>query len=109
MIQYIIMTTSKFVHHQSVSSIRQTRVQLRGSFGVQKRINKEVLMTQNKTARDGIALGNAAFWPERPEPVTLALTDPIVGVGTPPRTIWLCASAASVAKPTEAGFARKTE
>jgi hypothetical protein len=46
-----------------------------------------------------------------PEPVTLTLADPIVAVGTPFRVTdsELCASAASVANPTEAGFARKPE
>jgi hypothetical protein len=38
----------------------------------------------------------------------LALTEPIVGVGTPSAVTKLRASDASVAKPTDAGFARKT-
>jgi hypothetical protein len=42
-------------------------------------------------------------------PVILALTEPIVGVGTPSAVTKLRAFDASVAKPTEAGFARKTE
>jgi hypothetical protein len=63
-------------------------------------------------ARCGDLLGNAAFVPTRPEllePVTLTLTDPIVGVGTPFTVTELCTPGASAAKPTEAGFARKTE
>jgi hypothetical protein len=72
-----------------------------------------VLIATKKTeARCGILLGNAAFGPPtRPEllePVTLTLTDPIVGVGTPFSVTELCAPGASAAKPTEAGFARKT-
>jgi hypothetical protein len=53
-------------------------------------------------------LGSEALEFERPAPVTLALTDPIVAVGTPPAVTKLCAFLASAAKPTEAGFARKT-
>ena len=60
-------------------------------------------------ARRGTVAGNAALLePERPEPVTLALTDPIVGVGTPAWVTKLCAPEASWAKPTDAGLARKT-
>ena len=61
-------------------------------------------------ARRGKAAGNATFEFERPEPepVTLALTDPIVGVGTPACVTMLCASEARSAKPTDAGLARKT-
>jgi hypothetical protein len=40
--------------------------------------------------------------------VTLTLTDPIVGVGTPFSVTELCTPDASAAKPTEAGFARNT-
>ena len=56
-------------------------------------------------------LGNATFG-ERPElldPVTLTLTDPIVGVGTPFAVTELSTPGASAANPTEGGFARKTE
>ena len=61
------------------------------------------------TARHGIImLGDAAFDWERPEPETVAATDPIVAVGTPACVAICCASEASAAKPTEAGFARKT-
>ena len=57
-----------------------------------------------------VALSGAAFRLPTPLllPVTLTLADPIVGVGTPPCVATLCASDASAAKPTEAGFARKT-
>lgn len=62
------------------------------------------------TARHGIiTLGNAAFGrDEDPEPVTVAATDPIVAVGTPAWVAICCASEERAAKPTEAGFARKT-
>lgn len=70
-----------------------------------------MLIATNSETRCGVLLGDAAF-EERPEPldpVTLTLTDPIVGVGTPFSVTELCTSAASAAKPTEGGFARKTE
>ena len=63
----------------------------------------------NDVTTCGSALGSAAFVPARPEPVMLALTEPIVGVGTPAAVTELWAFAASAAKPTEAGLARKTE
>ena len=60
--------------------------------------------------RYGIIMpGNAAFDCDLPVPVTVAATDPIVAVGTPACVTICCASEASAAKPTEAGFARKTE
>jgi hypothetical protein len=65
-------------------------------------------MTQSNNARCGIVRGNAPLECAFPEPVTLALTEPIVGVGTPPASTKLCAFDASAAKPTEAGLARKT-
>jgi hypothetical protein len=65
-------------------------------------------MTQSNNARCGMAWGNAPLECALPEPVTLALTEPIVGVGTPPASTKLCAFDASAAKPTEAGLARKT-
>ena len=67
--------------------------------------------TKKNEARCGVLLDNAAFCPTRPDPldpVTLTLTDPIVGVGTPFAVTELCTPAASEAKPTEAGLARKT-
>jgi hypothetical protein len=71
-----------------------------------------VLIATKSEARCGDLLGSAAFVPARPgllEPVTLTLTDPIIGVGTPLTVTELCAPGASAAKPMEAGFARKTE
>ena len=65
-------------------------------------------MTQSNNARCGIAWGNAPLECALPEPVTLALTEPIVGVGTPPASTKFCTFEASAAKPTEGGFARKT-
>lgn len=70
-----------------------------------KRIKRDVLpITHNRrnTRRVIIALCNTA-----PE-LTLALTDPIVGVGRPCCVTKVCASEASAAKPMDAGFARKT-
>jgi len=70
------------------------------------------IATMKSEARCGVLLGNAALLPTRPEllePVTLTLTDPIVGVGTPFLVMELCTPGASAAKPTEGGFARKTE
>lgn len=66
-----------------------------------------MVITNNSVTRCGVALGNAAF-PLR-LPVTLTLAEPIVAVGTPFRVTELCAPDAIAAKPTEAGFARKTE
>jgi len=74
-----------------------------------KRIKRDVLpITHNRrdTRRGIIASCNTA--PERVL-VTLALTDPIVGVGRPCCVTKACASEASAAKPMDAGFARKTE
>lgn len=70
-----------------------------------------LVATKKSEARCGILLGNATFG-ERPElldPVTLTLTDPIVGVGTPFAVTELSTPGASAANPTEGGFARKTE
>ena len=58
--------------------------------------------------RCGDALGSAAFEFVCPEPVILALTEPIVGVGKPAAVTTLWSFAASFANPTEAGLARKT-
>ena len=63
----------------------------------------------NNVTTCGSVLGSAAFEFVCPEPVMLALTEPIVGVGKPAAVTELWAFAASAAKPTEAGLARKTE
>jgi hypothetical protein len=55
-----------------------------------------------------IAFGDAALERDCPVPVTVALTGPIVADGTPAASTNVCASEASVANPTETGFARKT-
>jgi len=68
-------------------------------------------VAHNKSnARRGIVAVNGApeFERPEPEPVTLALTDPIVGVGTPACVTKACAPDASWAKPMDAGLARKT-
>lgn len=63
----------------------------------------------NNVTTCGSALGSAALVFERPEPVMLELTEPIVGVGKPAAVTELWTFAARAAKPTEAGLARKTE
>lgn len=67
-------------------------------------------ITNNSETRGcGIAPGSAALpFPLLALPLTLTGADPIVGVGTPPAVAKFCAFAASAAKPTDAGLARKT-